>query len=56
MPAAADDGTRALDDDELDRLVMPTFDRVGHDAAWCESVRRRAPAHAEVLRAAMSRF
>jgi hypothetical protein len=56
MPAAPGDDSRALDDDELDRLVMPTFDRIGHDAAWCQSVRRRAPAHAEVLRMAMSRF
>jgi cytosine/adenosine deaminase-related metal-dependent hydrolase len=56
MPSATDDDTRALDDDELDRLVMPSFDGLGHDAAWRDSVRRRAPAHAEVLRIAMSRF
>ena len=56
MPSADGDGARALDDDELDRLVMPTFDRIGHDASWRDAVRRRAPTHAEVLRTAMSRF
>jgi hypothetical protein len=56
MPAADGGAARALDDDELDRLVMPTFDGIGHDAGWRNAVRRRAPAHAEVLRAAMSRF
>jgi cytosine/adenosine deaminase-related metal-dependent hydrolase len=56
MPSAIGDDTRALDDDELDRLVMPAFDGIGHDAAFRESVRRRAPAHAEPLRAAMQSF
>jgi hypothetical protein len=56
LPAAGADGTRALDDEELDQLVMPTFDRIGHDAAWCASVRGRAPDHAAILRTAMDRF
>ncbi len=56
LPAAAGDDTRALDDDELDQLVMPSFDGIGHDASFRESVRRRAPAHAEPLRAAMQSF
>lgn len=56
LPAAGADGTRALDDEELDQLVMPTFDRIGHDAAWCASVRDRAPDHAAILRTAMARF
>jgi hypothetical protein len=56
MPSAKEDDSRALDEDELDQLVMPTFDGIGHDAAWCKSVLRRAPAHAEILRTAMARF
>jgi cytosine/adenosine deaminase-related metal-dependent hydrolase len=56
MPSAKDDDSRALDEDELDQLVMPTFDGIGHDATWCKSVIRRAPAHAEILRTAMARF
>ena len=56
LPAATGDDTRALDDDELDQLVMPSFDGIGHDASFRESVRRRAPAHAEPLRAAMQSF
>jgi len=56
LPAAGDDEARALDDEELDQLVMPTFDGIGHDAGWQMAVRSRAPAHAPVLRDAMSRF
>lgn len=47
---------RALDDDELDRLVMPTFDGIGHHAAWRHSVVRRSPGHAPVLIDAMALF
>lgn len=47
---------RALDDHELEQLVMPTFDGIGHDAAWRRSVVRRAPDHAPVLIDAMARF
>jgi 5-methylthioadenosine/S-adenosylhomocysteine deaminase len=56
LPASGDDGTRALDDDELDNLVMPRFDGIGHDAAWRSDVRKRTPEHASVLGAAMDRF
>jgi hypothetical protein len=56
LPHASDDSTRALDDDELDQLVMPKFDGLAHTAAWCEDVRRRAPAHADVLAAAIAHF
>jgi 5-methylthioadenosine/S-adenosylhomocysteine deaminase len=56
LPASGDDGTRALDDEELDQLVMPTFDGIGHDAAWRNDVRKRTPEHASVLGAAMDRF
>jgi 5-methylthioadenosine/S-adenosylhomocysteine deaminase len=56
MPSASGDDTRALDDEELDQLVMPTFDGIGHDAAWTAAVRKRAPAYAQVLRTAMDRF
>ncbi len=56
LPASGDDGTRALDDDELEQLVMPTFDRIGHDAAWRADVRRRTPEHAPLLGTAMDRF
>ncbi|HZB40322.1 MAG TPA: amidohydrolase family protein [Ilumatobacter sp.] len=56
MPSAAADDTRALDDDELDQLVMPTFDGVGHDGRWLASVALRAPAHADVLKEAVRRF
>lgn len=47
---------RALDDDELEQLVMPAFDGIGHDAAWRRAVRRRSPAYASVLVDAMDRF
>lgn len=53
-PTGAD--ARALDDDELDQLVMPTFDRIGHDASWRSRVRSMAPDYSAVLRDAMSRF
>ena len=53
-PTGAD--ARALDDDELDQLVMPTFDRIGHDASWRSRVRSMAPDYSAVLRGAMSRF
>jgi cytosine/adenosine deaminase-related metal-dependent hydrolase len=56
MPSAAGDDRRALDEQELDQLVMPTFDGIGHDARWINTVRATAPAHAQVLRAAMDRF
>jgi cytosine/adenosine deaminase-related metal-dependent hydrolase len=56
MPSASGDDTRALDDEELDQLVMPTFDGIGHDARWVNAVRTRAPAHAQILKAAMHRF
>ena len=56
MPSAAGDDARALDDDELDQLVMPTFDSIGHDGRWLGSVARRAPAYAPVLKAAIDRF
>jgi hypothetical protein len=56
MPSAAGDDTRALDEDELDQLVMPTFDTIGHDARWLGSVATRAPAHAQVLKEAVRRF
>jgi len=56
MPSAPDDDARALDDEELDQLVMPKFDGIGHDAGWINAVRRQAPAHAQLLKAAMDRF
>ena len=56
LPPAGEDGTRALDDAELDQLVMPSLDGVGHDAAWRNDVIARAPDHAPVLRDAMRRF
>ena len=56
MPSAPGDDSRALDEHELDELVMPTFDGIGHDARWINSVRDRAPAHAQILKEAMKRF
>ena len=56
MPSAAGDDTRALDEEELDQLVMPTFDGIGHDGQWLGSVALRAPAHAQVLKSATARF
>lgn len=56
IPPAGQSTTRALDDDELDQLVMPTFDAIGHDAGWRDDVRLRAPAHALILGAAMDGF
>lgn len=56
IPPAGQSATRALDDDELDQLVMPTFDGIGHDAGWRELVRRTAPVHASVLRNAVNAF
>jgi len=53
-PVGAD--ARALDDDELEQLVMPTFDGISHDAAWRRAVSRRALDHAPVLIDAMKRF
>ena len=46
MPSATGDDSRALDEHELDQLVMPTFDSIGHDATWimqCVTGRRRTP-------------
>jgi hypothetical protein len=56
IPPAGQDQTRALDDDELDQLVMPGFDGVGHVAAWFALVREKAPAHASVLVDALDGF
>jgi 5-methylthioadenosine/S-adenosylhomocysteine deaminase len=56
LPSAAGDDARALDEEELDQLVMPTFDGIGHDGRWISAVRKRAPAHAQVLRQATDRF
>ena len=56
MPSAPGDDRRALDEQELDQLVMPTFDGIGHDARWINAVRATAPAHAQILKAAMDRF
>ena len=56
MPSATGDDRRALDEQELDQLVMPTFDGIGHDGRWVDTVRATAPAHAQVLKAAMDRF
>jgi hypothetical protein len=56
MPSASGDDTRALDEEELDQLVMPRFDTIGHDGRWLGSVHLRAPAHAEVLKEAVRRF
>ena len=56
MPSAAGDDTRALDEGELDQLVMPTFDTIGHDGRWLGTVHLRAPAHAQVLKQAVQRF
>ena len=56
MPSAPGDDSRALDEHELDELVMPTFDGIGHDAKWINAVRDRAPAHAQILKEAMKRF
>ncbi len=50
MPGPDGGEARALDDDELDQLAMPTFDGIGHTAAWLEQLRRRSPAHAPVLK------
>ena len=40
----------------LAQQTMPTFDGIGHDARWVNAVRTRAPAHAQILKAAMHRF
>ena len=56
MPSAPGDDVRALDEQELDQLVMPAFDGIGHDARWINTVRETAPPHAQVLKAAMERF
>lgn len=50
MPAPETaDGARALDDDELDTLVVPPVETLAHDAAWFRAVDRCHP-HAGVLR------
>jgi 5-methylthioadenosine/S-adenosylhomocysteine deaminase len=56
LPPIGQPMDRALDDDELAALVMPTFDGIGHDAAWRRSVRDGVPAHAAILGEAMERF
>ena len=56
LPPTGQPMDRALDEDELDALVMPTFDGIAHDAAWRRSVRATVPAHATLLGAAMDRF
>ncbi|CAN5690145.1 amidohydrolase family protein [soil metagenome] len=56
LPPMGQDSTRALDDEELDALVMPRFDSITHDAGWRRTVRRTAPAHAPVLVDALARF
>ena len=49
LPGPDGGEARALTDDELDQLAMPTFDGIGHTAAWFERVRRSCPDHAEIL-------
>ena len=56
IPPAGEDGAKALDDDELDKLVMPAFDGIGHDLGWRARVRDTAPAHAPILTDAIKRF
>ena len=46
-PRRGGDDARALDEDELDQLVMPTFDGIGHDA---EVVRPRRAARVRTTR------
>jgi hypothetical protein len=35
---------------------MPTFDGIGHTAAWLEQVRRRSPVHAPTLQGLHEEF
>lgn len=49
FPPAFDPRARRLDDDELDELVMPTFDGLGHGSDWAGLVSSLCPAHAPVL-------
>ncbi|HET7475830.1 MAG TPA: amidohydrolase family protein [Dermatophilaceae bacterium] len=55
MPAAEGDGARALDDDELDELVMPPLQPLAHDDAWFDVVEAGHP-HAAVLRGLRALF
>ena len=49
FPPAFDPRARRLDDDELDELVMPRFDGLGHGADWTNLVRELCPDHAPIL-------
>ncbi len=42
--------TRELSSDELDVLVMPKFDGIGHGADWFKILNRLCPAYAKILR------
>jgi 5-methylthioadenosine/S-adenosylhomocysteine deaminase len=56
IPPAGQVGVKALDDDELDQLVMPSFDGIGHDAGWRARVHDSPPPHASILSEAIKRF
>jgi cytosine/adenosine deaminase-related metal-dependent hydrolase len=49
LPSEFDPNARRLDDDELDELVMPTFDGIGHGTDWTSLLRSTCPAHAPLL-------
>lgn len=49
LPPGFDPRAHALDDDELETLVMPHLDGLGHGADWTTPLRRRCPSHAQLL-------
>ncbi len=49
LPPEFDPQARALDDAELEALVMPPLDGLGHGADWADLVRQRCPVHAPML-------
>ena len=56
MPAADGGEARALDDEELDQLVMPPIEPLVHDAAFFRRLDELAPPHARVLTKVAERF
>ena len=49
MPGPDGTEARALDDDELDQLVMPPLEGLAQDAAFFRRLDELAPPHARML-------
>ena len=56
MPGPEGGASKALDDEELEHLVMAPLDSLAHDAAFFDRIDRDAAEHAQILRRVRERF